>query len=108
MTHPRFTVSEGGYIADEAIPSIFNRAYTSGVRDFVVPLTKSDMVRTVVAQTDLDSRCTYYSPGYGKQGGDPHAFDFIEVHHLIVGRSLIGASDRRIFIEDTTHHLEGV
>ena len=108
MTHPRYTVSEGGYIADEAITSIFNTAFESGVRDFVVPLTKPDIVRTIITRTDLDSGCRFYSPGYGKQGGDAHAFDFIQTHHLIIGRSLIGASDRRAFIEETTQHLEGV
>lgn len=106
MTHAGYTVSEGGYIADDAITSMYRTAYEAGVSDFVVPLTKPDTVKSTIADAGLDSDCAFYSPGYGKQGGNPHAFEFIRNHHLIIGRSLIGASDRCAFIEQTIHRLE--
>jgi len=107
MTHAGYTVSEGGYIADNAITSMYRTAFEAGVSDFVVPLTKPDIVKLTIADAGLDSNCAFYSPGYGKQGGNPHDFEFIRHHRLIIGRSLIGASDRCAFIEQTIHRLEG-
>ncbi len=93
MTHPAFVVSEGGFIRDEAVTEIYKLAYENGARDFVVPLTKPEATRKLYDEAGLDDSCTFYSPGYGKQGGDAAQFDFLKSHYLIVGRALFGAED---------------
>lgn len=44
MTHPKFLVSEGGYIADDAPERIIRLAVELGVQHFVVPGTKLNWV----------------------------------------------------------------
>jgi len=105
MTHPAFIESEGGFIKDEAVTEIYKLAYDSGARDFVVPLTKPDATKKLYSTAGLDETCNFYSPGYGKQGGDPAQFDFIKTHYLIVGRSLIGASDPADYVRKTAKEL---
>ena len=105
MTHPAFIESEGGFIKDEAVTEIYKLAYDSGARDFVVPLTKPDATRKLYDTAGLNETCNFYSPGYGKQGGDPAQFNFIKTHYLIVGRSLIGASDPADYVRKTAMEL---
>ncbi len=93
MTHPAFVESEGGFIKDEAVTEIYRLAYQAGARDFVVPLTKPDATKKLYESAGLDESCNFYSPGYGKQGGDAAQFSFLKTHYLIVGRSLFGAED---------------
>lgn len=93
MTHPGYVASEGGFLEDAAIPRMWGMAAEAGVRDFVVPLTRPDATRAAVQAAGLDPAWTYWSPGYGAQGGDPAAFGFLHRHHLIVGRALLRAPD---------------
>jgi orotidine-5'-phosphate decarboxylase len=107
MTHPAYLVSEGGYIADEAVTEMYAIAYEEGVRSFVLPLTKPDVARRIVGGAGLDGECTILSPGFGAQGGDPAAFDFTVHHHLIVGRSLLRAADPVAYIDQLQGELAG-
>jgi len=92
MTHPQYRESEGGYLKDAAVVDMYRLAYGAGVRDFVVPLTKPLATREIFEQAGLDEGCRFYSPGYGKQGGDPAAFDFLRTHYLIIGRALLNSA----------------
>jgi orotidine-5'-phosphate decarboxylase len=105
MTHPAFVESEGGFIRDEAVTEIYKLAYENGARDFVVPLTKSDATRKLYETAGLDESCNFYSPGYGKQGGDPAQFDFIKTHYIIVGRALFAAADPAEYVRETEEEL---
>ena len=100
MTHTAYIASEGGYLRDTAALEIYSAAYAAGVRAFVVPLTRPEHTRQLIAAAGLDAECEYYSPGYGAQGGNPAAFDFIRRHYLIIGRSLASASDPKAYIDD--------
>ena len=99
MTHPQFVASEGGFIRDEAVTEIYRSAFELGVRRFVVPLTKPQAVRKLYEEAGLNETCIFYSPGYGKQGGDPSRFDFIRSHYWIIGRSLLQAEDPAMYVQ---------
>ena len=98
MTHPAFVESEGGFIKDEAVTEIYKLAYENGARDFVVPLTKPEATKKLYETAGLDESCNFYSPGFGKQGGDPAQFRFLKTHYLIVGRALFGAENPAEFV----------
>ena len=91
MTHPKFVVSEGGFIRDEAVIEMYRKSFELGVRDFVVPLTKPEATKKLYKEAGLDETCSFYSPGFGKQGGDAAQFAFLKTHYMIIGRSLLQA-----------------
>jgi len=105
MTHPRYLESEGGYLKDAAVSEMYRLAYRAGVRDFVIPLTKPEATRAIYEQAGLNDRCRFYSPGYGKQGGKPEAFDFLREHYVIIGRSLLNANDPLRYLEEVKKEL---
>lgn len=106
MTHPKFVVSEGGFIRDEAVIEIYRLAFEKGVRAFVVPLTKPEATKKVYETADLSNSCVFYSPGYGKQGGDPRQFKYLTTHYLIIGRSLLKASDRVGYLNEVAAEIK--
>ena len=106
MTHPGYLESEGGYLKDAAVSEMYRLAYRNGVRDFVVPLTKPEATRAIYQQAGLGDDCRFYSPGYGKQGGDPAAFDFLGEHYVIIGRALLNAEEPRAFLDEVRSELE--
>ena len=101
MTHPKFVVSEGGFIRDEAVIEMYAKSFELGVKDFVVPLTKPEATMKLYKETELDESCAFYSPGFGKQGGDAAQFAFLKTHYMIIGRSLLQA-------ENPVFYLTGV
>ncbi|MBI5543246.1 MAG: orotidine 5'-phosphate decarboxylase [Deltaproteobacteria bacterium] len=100
MTHPKYLASEGGFLADEGILSAYGQAAQLGVRAFVVPMTKPELVRGVAERLGAGD-WEFYSPGLGAQGGSLAGFDFLKRHYAIVGRSLLKA-------EDPARYLEGL
>jgi len=80
-------------------------AREEGVTSFVVPLTKPDVTRQLFETVGFDDECEFYSPGFGAQGGDPSAFDFLRRHYLIIGRSLRRAEDPVKYIETIEQQL---
>ena len=99
MTHPKFIVSEGGFITDESVVKIYSMSHNMGVNSFVVPLTKPDETEDLYHKAKLDDKCTFYSPGYGMQGGDESNFGFLKTHYLIIGRSLLQANNPAAYLE---------
>lgn len=93
MTHQGYLLSEGGFIEDAAIFRVYTEALAAGVAGFVVPLTRPEITRQIVERCGLGDGHLFYSPGFGSQGGDPEAFEFLKNHRLIVGRSLLAAPD---------------
>jgi orotidine-5'-phosphate decarboxylase len=73
MTHPKFLVSEGGYIADEAVERIYRLACQWDVSNFVVPGTKLDWVKRVrgwLVEERGEGEFSLWAPGFLTQGGD--------------------------------------
>jgi orotidine-5'-phosphate decarboxylase len=101
MTHAGFVEREGGYLRDAFTEEAYALSASLGVTRFVVPLTKPERV----AALEFPEGSVFYSPGYGAQGGDPHAFPAQKVHHLIAGRSLFAAPDPVAYVEAMAREL---
>jgi orotidine-5'-phosphate decarboxylase len=101
MTHRGFLQSEGGFLSDDSVRAVYTIAAELGVRRFVVPLTKPKLVEGI----DFPADAIFYSPGFGAQGGDPHAFPFLRTHHLIAGRALFAAADPLAWVTATAKEL---
>ena len=105
MTHHGYLATEGGYLRDDAPAQMYRNARQAGVGAFVVPLTRPELTRKLMDHAGLPADGEYYSPGYGKQGGDPAAFDFIHTHYLIIGRSLLEADDPYAYLDEVHTNL---
>jgi orotidine-5'-phosphate decarboxylase len=92
MTHNGFLVSEGGFIDDGAAAQIYVQAADVGVKDFVLPATRSDFSWSIFsALKNRGHQPIFYSPGIGAQGGkwsDLCRADGPD-WHAIAGRSLL-------------------
>ncbi len=106
MTHPQYRLSEGGYLDDKGLLDIYQRAAQLGVQRFVVPLTKPQAVKEIVAHLPQAKQAIFYSPGFGKQGGDVRQFDFLTNHYLIVGRALLQAKDALQYLQEVERQLQ--
>lgn len=72
MTHKKFLVSEGGYIADAAVEQIYRNACMWDCRHFVVPGTKLDWVKRIrewLVKDLGEGNFVLYAPGFIAQGG---------------------------------------
>lgn len=99
MTHPKFLVSEGGYIADDAPERIYRLACNLGVRHFVVPGNKLNWVIKVrgFLESELgEGNFVLYAPGFITQKGDISECGQIagEEWHAIVGSAIYGKKTR--------------
>jgi len=97
MTHPAYLQSEGGFIADNAPEFICQLAMNLGVRAFVLPGTKPDVVKRF-AEGPLNSikPAAIMMPGIGSQGGSlKEAFWAAKGHRpfAIIGSALYGVPD---------------
>ena len=93
MTHPKFLVSEGGYIADDAVERIYRLACQLGVTDFVVPGTKINWVQRIHALVSEElgaGNFALYAPGFINQGGEISecAKAAGDIWHAIVGSAV--------------------
>lgn len=70
MTHQAYLSSEGGFIADNSIDRIYQMGIDLGVKNFVLPGTKPDIIKNI-AQGVLSRHkpLTLMMPGFGTQGG---------------------------------------
>ncbi len=106
MTHPAYTVSEGGFITDEGALEIYRIAARAGINDFVVPGNKPEVIKKIreVVETE-GADPIFYAPGFIAQGGS--ISDSAKVagdkFHGIVGRGIYEKSDmRQAAIEHTS------
>ena len=93
MTHPKFLVSEGGYIDDKTPEKIFKLACDLGVKHFVVPGNKLYWVNFLreLLEKDLSvGNFILYAPGFITQGGDISEYGKAagEEWHAIVGSGI--------------------
>lgn len=98
MTHSKFLVGEGGYIADEAPERIFRLACELGVRHFVVPGNKLHWVkklRAILVEELGEGNFTLYAPGFITQGGDISECGQAagDNWHAIVGSAIYGKKE---------------
>jgi orotidine-5'-phosphate decarboxylase len=109
MTHKKYVRSEGGYIADEAIVEIYEKAAGLGVNDYVVPGNNPEVIRKIRAMLEREhSHPVFYSPGFVAQGGkiSEAAAAAGERYHAIVGRAIYEAKNMRRVAEDLCAHIQ--
>lgn len=104
MTHPSFLQSEGGFIADSAPASICSVAVAMGIRSFVLPGTKTDIVSKFAkgGLSKLESGAIMM-PGIGSQGGSlTAAFKAAEPHRrfAIIGSAIYNAPDPKAALDE--------
>ena len=103
MTHPAYLRSEGGYIDDEAPDSICRAALGLGVRNFVLPGTKIEvLVRYAHGPLAGVAGAAIMMPGIGSQGASLRTvFEAVKPcrRFAIIGSAIYGAQDPRIAAE---------
>ena len=101
MTHPAYTVSEGGFIDDKNALDIYRIAAKAGVTDFVVPGTKVDAIKLVNGILSKEHiKPIFYVTGFGRQEAVISQINNI-LHknwHPIVGSAIYGAEKEHYYI----------
>ena len=96
MTHPAYTVSEGGFITDEGALDMYRIAARAGINNFVVPGNKPDVIKQVKDVVEAEGVSpVFYAPGFIAQGGSISDAAKVagERFHGIVGRGIYQALD---------------
>ncbi len=99
MTHPAYSVSEGGFITDEGALDMYRIAARAGINNFVVPGNKPDVIKQVKEAVENEGMSSpgFYAPGFIAQGGN--ISDAAKVagdkFHGIVGRGIYQAQDKK-------------
>lgn len=108
MTHPAYSVSEGGFITDEGALEMYRIAARAGISNFVVPGNKPDVIKQVRELVESEvGPSDYYAPGFIAQGGKIE--DAAKVagprFHGIVGRGIYSAQDKYAAAVEHTSQL---
>ena len=109
MTHPAYTVSEGGFITDEGALEMYRIAARVGVKDFVVPGNKPEAIRQIRELVESEGVSpVFYAPGFIAQGGkiEDAANVAGDRFHGIVGRGIYQAKDKRAAAIEHTSQLK--
>lgn len=107
MTHQKYRTSEGGYINDDALDTMYLLASKLEVNNFVVPGTKKNSVVHYRNILDFVPDLTFFAPGFIAQGG--FITDIAKVAgpkwHAIVGRGIYAAKNIRTAAISMTKQL---
>lgn len=108
MTHPAYSVSEGGFITDEGALDMYRIAARAGINNFVVPGNKPDVIKQVKELVEAEGISpVFYAPGFIAQGGK--IADAAKVagdrFHGIVGRGIYEAKDMKSAAKEHTSQL---
>ncbi len=99
MTHPAYSVSEGGFITDEGALEMYRIAARIGIKDFVVPGNKPEAIKQIkeVVESEGVNKPVFYAPGLVAQGGriSDAGKAAGERFHGIVGRGIYTAANMR-------------
>ncbi len=96
MTHPAYSVSEGGFITDEGALEMYKIAASAGINNFVVPGNKPEVIKTIKEVVEVEGiNPVFYAPGFVAQGGKIGEATKVagDRWHAIVGRGIYRASD---------------
>jgi orotidine-5'-phosphate decarboxylase len=104
MTHDAYLESEGGYIVDDAPERMAQAAVGLGVKDFVLPGTKTDVVKRFAAGSLSKVKgASIMMPGIGSQGGSlKSAYGAAKPHRrfAIIGSAIYAAKEPRSALEN--------
>lgn len=111
MTHPAYLNSEGGFIADDAPGAICKLALDLGVKSFILPGTKPDVIRKFsTGQLASKKPVEIMMPGIGSQGGSiKDAFGAANGHHRfgIIGSAIYKVPDPKEALKQFIADIEG-
>lgn len=97
MTHSAYLQSEGGFITDDAPVIICKKSIDVGVKHFVLPGTKPDLIkRFAEGQLSTIRPASILMPGIGTQGGEiASTFKSVVGHnpYAIIGSAVYNASN---------------
>ncbi|TSA55769.1 hypothetical protein D4R42_04940 [bacterium] len=104
MTQPEFLEKEGGFITNTGPSLIYGQAADSGVRDFVMPGNRPELIRLyirIIRRSIGEDDFTLYAPGFISQGGEitETGRQAGDNWHAIVGRAIYQADDIRAAAE---------
>jgi len=108
MTHKKYVRSEGGYIADDAIVEIYEKAAGLGVNNYVVPGNNPEGVRKIRIMLERErAHPVLYSPGFIAQGGkiSETADAAGPRFHAIIGRAIYDSEDMAKAAETACNEL---
>jgi orotidine-5'-phosphate decarboxylase len=108
MTHPAYSVSEGGFITDEGALDMYRIAARAGVNNFVVPGNKPEVIKQVKELVEAEGVSpVFYAPGFIAQGGKIEAAAKVagDRFHGIVGRGIYQAKDMHAAAAEHTSQL---
>ena len=109
MTHPKFKVSEGGFIADEKLDSMYTIGASLGVTNFVVPGNKVDRVKHYreLLEPVVGKDLTFWAPGFVAQKGEISETGKVagDKWHAIVGRGIYAVADVNAAAREMTSKL---
>lgn len=111
MTHFGYLESQGGFIVNDASKRICRIALDAGIRHFVLPGNKTDIVRDFSDGLLKPARpVSIMMPGIGSQGGSiTDAFAAAAEHHAfaIIGSAIYQASDPKAVLERFAVEIRG-
>jgi orotidine-5'-phosphate decarboxylase len=109
MTHAAYLKSEGGYIVDEAPELMAKAAVELGVKDFVLPGTKPEIVKRFASGLLSNVKtASIMMPGIGSQGGSlKSAFRAALPHRrfAIIGSAIYAAKEPRLALENFVQEM---
>jgi orotidine-5'-phosphate decarboxylase len=108
MTHPAYSVSEGGFITDEGALDMYKLAAKAGINNFVVPGNKPDVIKQIREAVEAEGVSPiFYAPGFIAQGGKIEAAAKVagDNFHGIVGRGIYQAKDMHAAAVEHTSQL---
>jgi len=108
MTHPAYSVSEGGFITDEGALEMYRIAARAGVNNFVVPGNKPEVIKQVRDLVEAEGVSpVFYAPGFIAQGGKIADAAGVagDRFHGIVGRGVYQAKDMHAAAIEHTSQL---
>ena len=107
MTHDAYSESEGGFITDKGALEMYRIADEEGVRDFVVPGNKPEVIMEIKRVLENVEKPVFYAPGFITQGGN--ISDAAKVvgdrFHAIVGSAIYKNEDRKVAALEMTSQI---
>jgi orotidine-5'-phosphate decarboxylase len=95
---PDYLGTGGGYVAEDALARIIDRAWSLGARDFIIPATDGSAIARHARTFAAREETRLYLPGIGPLGGDiGRAFAAARplATFAIVGRAIYAAKEPR-------------
>jgi len=105
MTHPAYSVSEGGFVTDEGALEMYRIAARMGINTFVVPGNKIEVIEQIKGVVEGEGISPIFvAPGFIAQGGNISAVaKTLSKWHAIIGRDIYNADDiRKVALERTS------